>query len=231
MPVNRGLTIPEYKVLIPAIAFSSLQPYTNLNRRGIMNQDTAFRENLKNIIRMHLKNAASSIFIDKSLKTIDESADNKESFMAAAGWIGRRIATFVDKELAHSVYEALISAIEKSNVPQGTKRRYMRVPFCRKVRVKHDGKYHELDCDNISEGGMFISTNDPFPAGSTIEISLTLDGGSRIDLKGVVLYRKDNPGQPSRVPRGMAIEFKEAKEEEMGMLRTYIRKVPIQSSI
>ena len=41
------------------------------------------KSDLKNIINKNLAEAASSIFIGKSLAIIDESAENKESLLAA----------------------------------------------------------------------------------------------------------------------------------------------------
>ncbi len=196
-----------------------------------MNGDAGVKEVLKDIIREHLDKAASSLFIDKSLGIIDESADNKESFMAAAVWISRRISLFIDKELAQTVYESLMGAIERIEVPQGMKRRYARVAFFRKVRVKHEGEYHDLDTENLSEGGMYIKTYAPFPAGSEIEISVPLEVGSRLDLRGVVLYERDPFGDTSRLPPGMAVEFRGIRTEEIEILQRFIQRVPLQASL
>ncbi len=196
-----------------------------------MNGDTEVKQDLKVIIRGHLQKVASSLFVEKSLAIIDESADSKESFMAAAVWISRRISLFIDKDLAQTVYESMMAAIERINVPQGIKRRYTRVPFLKKVRVRHDGQYHELESENLSEGGMYIKSYDPFPAGSEIEISLPLEVDSPVHLKGVVLYERDHIGDTSRLPPGMAIEFRGIGTEEVEMLQRYIQNVPIQTSL
>ncbi len=189
-----------------------------------MNQDGDVKETLKNIIRGYLDKAASSLSIGKYLAIIDESADNKESFIAAAVRISRRISMFVDKDLAQTVYESLIAAVEGIEVPQGIKRRYTRVAFIRTVRVKHGGEYHELESENISEGGMYARTRDPLPAGSEIEMTLPLDLGSSIHVTGIIHpYGTEPFGDTSRLPRGMVIEFKGVGDEETGMLRNYIQ--------
>ncbi len=195
-----------------------------------MSGDAEVKQDLKVIIRGHLQKVASSLFIEKSFAIIDESADSKESFMAAAVWISRRISLFIDKDLAQTVYESLMTAIERINVPQGIKRRYRRVPFFKKVRVRHDGQYHELESENLSEGGMYIKTYDPFPAGSEIEISLPLEVGP-VHLKGVVLYERDHIGDTSKLPPGIAVEFRGIEAEEVEMLQRYIEKVPIQAAL
>jgi len=195
-----------------------------------VNQDTDFKDDLKNIVGKHLGKSASPLFVDKSLAIIEESADNKESFMVAAVRISRRIALFIDRDLAQTVYESLMTALEKIEAPQGTRRRYRRVTFCRTVRVRYDGEHLELESENLSEGGMYIRTKDPLPAGSEIEITLPLEVGRRINLTGVVVYKKDPFGETSKLPPGMAIEFRKVRDEETEMLRSFIQGAPVQAS-
>jgi hypothetical protein len=182
------------------------------------------KDNLKNIIQKHIGEAVSSFFLEKSLTIINESADDKESFIAAANRISKRIALFIDKGLAQTLFESLKVEIEKNTLLQGTKRRFPRVTFCKKVRVKYDGAHYELDSENLSERGMYIRTKEPFPAGSEVEITLSLEVGSQIYLKGVVVYKTVSLGDSLKLPSGMAIEFKEIGDKETEMLRGYIRR-------
>ncbi len=193
-----------------------------------MNQDADVKGALKNVIRGHLGKAASSLFIDKSLAIIDESADNKESLMAAAVRISRRIALFIDKDLAQTVYENLMSAIEKIALPQGTRRRYRRIDFCKKVDIEYNGEHCQLDSENLSEGGMYVRTMDPFPDGSEVEITLPLEAENSIQLTGVVVYKQDPFGDNSKLPPGMAIEFNKIMDKETEMLRNYIQRASVQ---
>lgn len=191
-----------------------------------MNQDADVREALRSITRGYLDKTASSFFINRCFLIIDESADNKESFTGAAFRISKSIALFIDKDLAQKVYESSIAAIGKFDLPQGTKRRYRRVVFCKKVRVSDNGNQLELDSENLSEGGMYIRTKDPFPVDSAIKITIPLEEGSSINVTGVVLYNKGSSAGTSKLPPGMAIEFRETGEKEIEMLRSYISKVP-----
>lgn len=189
-----------------------------------MNQDADIRNDLKNIVQEHLGKASSALFLAKSLAIIDGSADNKESCIAAAVRICKRVALFIDKDLAQTVYEGLIVAIDKYSLPQGTKRRYTRVTFCKKVRVGWNGAHYELDSENLSEGGMYIKTENPFPAGVEIQVTLPLGFGSRIHLTGLVVYKNDPFGDTLGLPPGMAIEFQKIRDEEAEILRNYVRK-------
>ncbi len=194
-----------------------------------MNPDADGKGALTNVVREHLGKAASSLFVKKSLAIIDESADNKESFMDAALRVSKRIALFIDKDLAQTVYESLMTTIEKITSPQGTRRRYRRINFYKKVSIKYDGQIHELDSLNLSEAGMFVKTNDPFPDGAELEVTLPLELGSRIHLSGVVIYRRVLSGETSRLPSGIGIGFRDLKGEEAEMLRNYIQRVPVES--
>jgi hypothetical protein len=182
------------------------------------------KDDLKNIIKKHIGEAVSSFFLEKSLAIINESADNKESFIAAADRVSKRIALFIDKGLAQKVFESLKVEIEKESLLQGTKRRYPRVTFCKKVRVRYDGVHYELFSDNLSEGGMYIRTREPFPAGSELEITFSLGFGSQINLMGGVVYVTSPLNDSLKLPPGMAIEFKEIGDKEKEMLRGYIQK-------
>lgn len=182
------------------------------------------KDDLKNIIQKHIGEAVSSFFLAKSLAIINESPDTKEGLIAAADRISKRIALFIDKDLAQTVFESLKVEIEKKTLLQGTKRRYTRVTFCKKIRIRYDGVHYELDSENLSEGGMYIRTKEPFPAGSELEITLSLGVGSQIYLTGVVVYETSPLSDSLKLPPGMAIEFKEIGDKETTILRSYIRR-------
>jgi Tfp pilus assembly protein PilZ len=182
------------------------------------------KDDLKKTIEKHLDKAVSSFFLAKCLSIVNESSDTKESLLAAADRICKRIALFIDKGLAQRVFDSLTVEIEKKPLLQGIKRRFPRVPFCKKVDVRYDGVNYELESENLSEGGMYISTQKPFPAGSEIEIILSLGVGNKIYLTGVVVYETSPLSDSLKLPPGMAIEFKEIGHKETAKLRSYIRR-------
>jgi len=186
------------------------------------------RDDLKNILREHLEKTSSSIFLEKSLAILNESAESKESLMAAADRISKRIALFIDEELAGKVLEHLKTEIGKSASPPGEKRRHARVSSSRKVLVTYDGSPHELYTENLSEGGMYILTNAPFPIGTTLEMALHLDAGTQIQLKGVVIYIKRLFSDIFEHPSGMAIEFREMNDSDLRVLRDFIKGASAQ---
>jgi len=188
----------------------------------------AIKGDLKNIINEQMVNVASSFFIDKSLSIIDQSADNKESFLAAADRIRKRIALFIDTDLATKVFDTLRRKIENSDLTPGTRRKSPRVTLRSRVCVTYKGTPHELYTENISEGGLFIKTKSPFPAGSEVAISLPLDAGGHISLRGMVKSAKHPSGTISAHLAGMGIEFKEIRGEELRLLRDFVTQTSTQ---
>jgi uncharacterized protein (TIGR02266 family) len=182
------------------------------------------KTDLKNIIRQHLGKVASSFFIDKSLDIIDQSADNRESFLAAADRVSKRISLFIDTDLAIKVFDILKLEIENRELTPGTRRRQVRVPFCHRVYVIHNDTPYEFYTGNISDGGLYIKTEDPFPAGTEVKISLPLEAGSHVHLKGTVTHAIRNSKDISGRPTGMGIEFKCIRDDERRILRDFAKR-------
>jgi len=178
------------------------------------------KDDLKNIVREHLANVASSIFIDRSLAIMDESADTKESLLAAVDRVSKRIALFIDTDLATKVIDILRRKIENRKLTPGIKRKHVRVFYRNRVCITHNGTASELYTENLSEGGMYITSKEPFPAGSKLEITLPLQVGNRVHLKGIVVNTNRNIGKN---PPGMGIEFKEVRDDQRMILRNFLK--------
>jgi uncharacterized protein (TIGR02266 family) len=96
------------------------------------------------------------------------------------------------------------------------------------VYVTHNGTPHELYTGNISEGGVYIKTEEPYPAGSQVEISMPMEAGSHIHLRGIVRSANHPSGRSSGHPAGMGIEFKDVRDEERKILKAFLKRVSIQ---
>jgi len=179
------------------------------------------KSDLKNIISENLAKTASSIFINKSMSIIDESAETKESLLAAADRVSKRIALFIDTDMAIKIFDILRLEIENRELQPGVRRKHVRIAMCNKVYVTHNGLAYELYTVNVSAGGMYIQTNEPLSVGSKVEISLSLKAGSHLCLKGVVANTQFEIG---KLPPGMGIEFKEVRDDERKMLRDFVKR-------
>ena len=183
------------------------------------------KSDLKNIISENLAKTASSIFINKSMSIIDESAETKESLLAAADRVSKRIALFIDTDMAIKIFDILRLEIENRELQPGVRRKHVRVAICNKVYVTCNGIASELYTVNVSAGGMYIKTKEPFPVGSKVVISLPIKAGSHMHLKGVVANIQCDIGTQ---PPGMGIEFKEVGDDERKMLRDFVKRTSAQ---
>ncbi len=71
---------------------------------------------------------------------------------------------------------------------------------------------------DLSESGAFIATSKPLPTGSFVNLEFQLrDGGSRIQVLGLVRWISDDPERP-----GMGVQFLEVSTGDRADLRQFI---------
>ncbi len=99
------------------------------------------------------------------------------------------------------------------------RRKYRRVGLVTEVRCEHEGKEEVLLTRDISEGGIFVASDKPFPNGSEVKVLLHLSAsGPGLELAGCVVYN---------VPDlGMGIEFSNLSEGARTILREFVALSP-----
>lgn len=76
--------------------------------------------------------------------------------------------------------------------------------------------------EDISEGGLFISTYDFKEIGTTIDVNFTLPSGHTVIAQGVVRWvRELNPLTPDMEP-GMGVQFVDLPVEDKSAIETYL---------
>jgi Tfp pilus assembly protein PilZ len=100
-----------------------------------------------------------------------------------------------------------------------------RVSFSHKVYLTYNGKLHELHTRNLSEGGVYIKTKEPFPVGAEVEIRLLVETVGDIRMKGVVVHIHCPLDETPEHPSGFGIAFKEIKNGPQWPFRHFIEKV------
>jgi len=109
--------------------------------------------------------------------------------------------------------------------PQGFKRKHIRASYNDKISVFHNGKSHELYAVNISEGGLYVTSKNPFPIGSELKVTLHLDDGKPLTLDTSVVYIKSLYGDLFKNPPGMALKFRNLSNDESLILKNYVKKL------
>lgn len=104
------------------------------------------------------------------------------------------------------------------------KRKDERVPASIKSEV-HDEKIMTFSTtQNISHGGLFISTPEPLEIGSQIDLSLYIPGENPVTLKGVVRWTNEKEEGSAAPKCGMGIEFIDTDDTTISTLKKSIFK-------
>jgi len=77
---------------------------------------------------------------------------------------------------------------------------------------------------NVSGGGMFLITQDPFPPQTKLRISFNLPNDpDPIEATGEVVWRRTEREAPERQP-GMGIRFVEIDQGDRERIRSFVRR-------
>jgi CheY-like chemotaxis protein len=107
----------------------------------------------------------------------------------------------------------------------GTNRKHIRTFFNKKVFVDCAGQTFEFFSETLSEGGVYLRKEEPFPVGTELCVVLPLQNGQKLTLKGEVIYIKKLFGDYLTLPPGMAVQFKHIAEKDSQLLRGHIENL------
>jgi len=105
---------------------------------------------------------------------------------------------------------------------KGDKRADKRVPAVLRIRLKHKdlGTFVEKFAENVSHGGLFVSSKQPKPVGTELRFEILLaNGEAAIKGEGRVAWTKEyDPEEPQRA-HGMGIKFTKLHGKSREVLR------------
>jgi uncharacterized protein (TIGR02266 family) len=80
--------------------------------------------------------------------------------------------------------------------------------------------------EDISSGGLFLSTYDMLPIGAKVNVNFSLPAGPILSVNGVVRWvRELNEMTPEMMP-GMGIQFESLSAEEAELINRYMSDIP-----
>jgi Tfp pilus assembly protein PilZ len=91
-------------------------------------------------------------------------------------------------------------------------RRYVRIPVMTEVSLVGDGRRISASSIEISTGGMSLKSSEDFSIGTNVEISFSLMTLPRVNVRGVVSWRK---------PKSLGVRF-EATDERRQKVKIWI---------
>lgn len=112
----------------------------------------------------------------------------------------------------------------------GWKRKHIRVQHVSRVTLIKSEEKFELFTETLSEGGMYVRKQNPFPVGTQVKTLLEM-GSEVLNLDGMVIYNKGIYGDFFKIPPGMAIEFTGVGERKAAALTGYISGLLAQDLI
>ena len=92
------------------------------------------------------------------------------------------------------------------------------------ILFKELGAFSKVYMLNVSNGGLFIKTDDPLPLEKTVVLRLQLPGETEMmEIEGRVIW--NNPkGVKNSFPRGMGIQFVKMEPENQETIEAFVKK-------
>jgi CheY-like chemotaxis protein/Tfp pilus assembly protein PilZ len=109
--------------------------------------------------------------------------------------------------------------------PEGYTRKYLRVNVNCNVKVIKEASTYIMESETLSEKGIYINYDNPFPVNSHVFINLPLYDGDSIQLEGKVIYINTDTDPNNSLSRGMAVEFVEADDDCMSLVSEYVKGI------
>ncbi len=105
------------------------------------------------------------------------------------------------------------------------KRQSPRVTYKAEVSYGSEDNFYLGFTGNISEGGLFISTNNPMEVGSKIKVKLTLPGIDQpVELDAEVRWVRDIDVSDEGLPPGMGVRFLNIPEDIKKAIQDFIKE-------
>ena len=119
------------------------------------------------------------------------------------------------------------AAREQAERLAAEKRVAIRMKLHAQVNLKSESNFFMGFTENISEGGIFVSTLSPPDMGESIELAVAVEGAEPIAIKGIVRWhRTDDDGNPT----GCGVQFLELSDDvrrTLEMLMLTLEKEPL----
>jgi len=103
------------------------------------------------------------------------------------------------------------------------KRKHIRAPLNITVSMNCKGKQQDVQASNLSVEGIYLKTSAPYPAGTEMDIVLTVDDEDPIELRGIVVSAQkiSTDMQPEA---GIGIKFLDIPEDVRYRLHFVVMK-------
>ncbi len=109
--------------------------------------------------------------------------------------------------------------------PQATgseRRRHQRITFETEVSFHGEHNFFTGFSEDISEGGLFVTTYDVKPLGTRVDLTFGLPCGHVVRCEGEVRWIREPSEDPDAPPPGMGVRFLDLAEADREVIQRYI---------
>jgi uncharacterized protein (TIGR02266 family) len=162
--------------------------------------------------------------IGQSLAALQDVGGSDPAVYESSQILARVLAILypISKAQESMVLPAARPAAPAREVAPHPRRTMPRITLNVDIGVQSENNFYTGFSEDISEGGLFMTTYDFKPIGTKVNFSFTLPSGYLIMASGTVRWiREFNPMTPD-MPPGMGIQFDELSPEDRAEIENYI---------
>ncbi len=104
------------------------------------------------------------------------------------------------------------------------RRAFRRVSLEAEVNFLGHDNFYTGFTEDISEGGLFVSTYQLLELGTHVDLRFTLPDGTELEVKAVVRWVRAPRDQEADVPPGMGLQFVDLGRQEHASIGRFISK-------
>jgi len=171
----------------------------------------------------HKKGIKSALeLIGQSLATLQDVGGSDPAVFESSQILARVLAILYPISKVQSVGLSA-SQIPARQVTPHPRRTVPRITLNVDIGLQSENNFYTGFSEDISEGGIFLTTYDFKPIGTKVNFSFSLPNGYLIMAAGTVRWvREYNPMTPGTQP-GMGIQFEELSPEDRAQIEEYIK--------
>jgi uncharacterized protein (TIGR02266 family) len=163
-------------------------------------------------------------FLGEALGTLQDQQSNEAAVMDTSRIIARVMA------ILYPVSKAQEQVAQPAPAPRRPSREIEHHPARQARRIacevdigfQSESNFFTGFSEDISEGGLFISTYDFKPIGTTIDVNFTLPSGHTVISQGIVRWvREVNPIAPDMEP-GMGVQFLDLGQQDKSAIELFL---------
>ena len=112
----------------------------------------------------------------------------------------------------------------RRRTPSPERRASQRVAIAADVTFYGDSNFFVGQTEDISDGGLFVATYDPFPLDTELDLTFSLPSGQQINTRAVVCWLR--PARDNTIAPGMGVKLKALPAEDARAVERFMRQRP-----